>query len=193
MPLVEGFVARRRLPSGALDDLKQIVRERLFVAGRIREYSGQGPLSNWLRVVAVRAAVDLGRKRTEILLGDESGTGRVAALPSPGEPELDFVKATYRDAVARALKQSLGELPSAERNVLHLHFIDGLTLDELAALFHVHRATIARRIAASREAVLDQARRLFSQQAAVAPDEVDSLFALVRSRIDLTLSSFLGR
>ena len=193
LPMVDGFVARQRLPSGALDDLKQQLRERLFVAGRIREYSGQGPLANWLRVVAVRAAIDFSRKRSEALLGAESGTGRVAALAAPGEPELDFIRDTYREAVGRAVKESLGELPSEERNVLRLHFIEGVTLDELAALFHVHRATVARRIAAARESVLVHAKKLFGEQAEVAAPEVESLFELVRGRLDVTLSSFLQR
>jgi RNA polymerase sigma-70 factor (ECF subfamily) len=187
MRRVDDFLTRQRLPPGGLDDIKQQLRERLFVAGRIREYSGQGPLANWLRVVSVRAAVDLGRKRSEALL-DESGPVAVAASD---HPELDYLKETYRSAVARAFKGSLTELPSEQRNILHLHFVDGMTLDELAALFHVHRATIARRIAAAREAVLDEARRLFSREANVAPAEVDSLFALVRSQLDLTLSSLM--
>jgi len=153
---------------------------------------GQGPLANWLRVVSVRAAVDLGRKRTETLLA-AGGPALLDTVAASDHPELDYLKETYRSAVARAFKGSLTDLPSEQRNILHLHFVDGMTLDELAALFHVHRATVARRIADAREAVLDEARRLFSRDANVAPAEVDSLFALVRSQLDLTLSSLLGR
>ncbi len=190
---VDGFVARHRLLPSTLEDLKQQLRERLFANGRIRDYSGQGPLGNWLRVLAVRAVVDLGRKKKETLLGAQSGSGLAGALRAPGEPELDFVKETYRAAVARAFKQSLGDLPSEQRNLLSLHFVDGLTLDELAGLFHIHRATVARRIASARVAVLDEARRRFCAEAGVAPAEADSVFALVRSQLDLTLSSALGR
>jgi len=187
------FVARHRFQAATVEDLAQQLRERLFVAGRVADYTGRGSLAAWIRVIVVRAAVDLQRKRGEALLEDTSGSGAIAALRAPGEPELDFVKETYRAAVGRAVTGSLRALPSEQRNLLRLHFIEGLTLEELAGLFFVHRATIARRLASAREAVLDEARKLLSAEVPGEPAEVESLFRLLSSRIDVTLSSALGK
>lgn len=189
---VGAMLARHHLAPGVLEDLAQGLRERLFVQGHIADYSGRGSLSSWLRVIAVRAAVDLTRKKSEALLPETSGSGPLAGVRAPGELELDYLKDAYRSAVGDALKASLRSLPSEQRNLLRLHFAEGLTLEELAGLFHVHRATVARRLAAARDAVLDDARRRFSAEMKVAPEEVDSLFLLVRSQVDVTLSSALA-
>jgi len=188
---VDDFVARRRMSSEALADLKQSLRERLFVTGRIRDYGGTGALSSWLRVVSLRAAIDLDRKRTELLLGDQSGSDVIARLPGQESPELDFIKETFRSSVERALKGSLGALDSEQRNLLRMHIVDGVTLDQLAALLHVHRATVARRLSAARQAVLDETRRLLCAEVEVGPSEADSLMKLVHSRVEAAFSSFL--
>jgi RNA polymerase sigma-70 factor (ECF subfamily) len=169
------------------------VRERLFVSEpgvrpRIAEYSGRGSLINFVRVVAARLRISKARKRGEILTIDGSGA---AESPSPGsDPELEFIKERYRGEFKRALESALRALDDEARNLLKLHFVDGLTLDQLASLFSVHRATVARRIAAAREEILAGARRLLGERLDADTRELDSLIELVRSRIDLSLPSF---
>jgi RNA polymerase sigma-70 factor (ECF subfamily) len=52
-------------------------------------------------------------------------------------------------------------------------------------MFGVHRATVARWIAAAKQAVLDRTRRLLMQDLQLGRDDVDSLIRLVQSRIEL--------
>jgi len=49
----------------------------------------------------------------------------------------------------------------------------------------VHRATIARWIAAAKQSVLDRTRKRLMHDLRISADEVDSLIRLVHSRIDV--------
>src|SRR5262249_41153536 len=149
------FLARLRPQPAWVEEIRQILREKLFVGAspKILDYSGRGSLSNWLRVVTVRTALNLMSKRNELLDGrgtsfEAQGVGRLGA-----DPELEYIKERYRRAFELALEASVAALSSEQRNLLRLHFIQAVSLDGLAHLFHMHRATIARRIAQARAAI----------------------------------------
>jgi RNA polymerase sigma-70 factor, ECF subfamily len=188
MPLIDRYLLRARAQRPALDELRQRVREKLLVGARkIAEYSGRGTLTKWLEVVALRVAIDLARERRDVLLDDSVDS--IAGATT--DPELDYIKEKYRAQFKQALQQAISALDGEQRNLLRLHFVDGVTLEQLSALFHVHRATVVRRIAAARESILDGARALLARDLAIAGEEVDSLLRLVRSRLDLSLSALL--
>jgi RNA polymerase sigma-70 factor (ECF subfamily) len=176
-------------PAAFVDDVKQLVRQKLFVgaAPKIAEYTGMGELRNWLRVIAVREALTLKRKRVELLADGERSSSGGPSTPASVDPELDFIKQRYRAEFKRAIEQALATLSSEHRNLLRLHFVDGLTLDELSGLFNVHRATVARHIAQAREAIVDESRRLLADRLSIDAGEFDSLIGILRSRIDLSL------
>src|SRR5262249_10490364 len=59
------YLARLRADSQLVADTRQAIRERLFLSdgetgARIARYSGLGALDAWVRVVAVRVAINLG-------------------------------------------------------------------------------------------------------------------------------------
>jgi RNA polymerase sigma-70 factor (ECF subfamily) len=185
---VPGFLRRTRL-SGSVDDVVQAVRERLFVPrpglpARIADYSGRGALESWLRVLTLRTAINMGQRRQETPNDSEP------FAPSQ-DPELDFIKDRYRGAFKDALLAALRQLPAEQQTLLRLHFVEGATLDELARLYQLHRATIARRLATAREAVVDDVRARVNQALKLAPDEFDSFMRLVRSQIDITITGLL--
>jgi len=188
VPLIDKYLRRNRPQPALLDELRQRIREKLLVGARkIADYSGRGTLTKWLEVVSLRTAIDVARERHE-LLSDESSDSVERAT---GDLELDYIKDTYRSQFKEALKIAIQGLDSEQRNMLRLHFVDGVTFEQLAALFHVHRATVVRHVAAARQAILDGARKHIERELQITADEVDSLFRLVRSRIDLSLSAFL--
>ena len=122
---------------------------------RIGEYAGRGPLQAWVRVAAVRAALDLLRA------GGARGGGEVEPEDLAADvvsPEVDYVKERYRPQFKAAFQDALRALDSEQRNVLRLHVVEGLNIDEIGALFKVHRSTVARWIAAARQQVLAGAR-----------------------------------
>jgi RNA polymerase sigma-70 factor (ECF subfamily) len=178
------------------DEVRQAVRERLFVVqpggrARIEDYAGRGSLGGWVRVVAVRLAVDLLRQR-----GKQPPTVEddiLQTLATGADPELRILAERYREEVKAAFRESFAALSAAERNLLRLHHIDGLTIDDLAAMKRVHRSTVARRIARCCEQVAAHTHRVLVERLGIAPSQVDSVMRLVRSQLDLSLDRWLAK
>jgi RNA polymerase sigma-70 factor (ECF subfamily) len=176
-----------------VEDVAQAVLERLLVGvdgspPRIAEYSGRGAIGSFLRVVTVRLALDVRRRRTEEL--SEEAQEREA---TPGEDarvdaEIDLLKRQYAGEFNEAFRAAVGALSGEQRGLLRAHFVEGTTLDQLAAARGVHRATVARWIAAARQEILAGARRQLGERLRVRPAELESLMGLMKSRLDLSLS-----
>jgi RNA polymerase sigma-70 factor (ECF subfamily) len=183
------YLARSRPDGSFVDDVCQSLREKLFVAGslKIKEYSGRGPLGGWVRVLAVRTAIDLRRRRGERLPDLRAET------PSAVHPELGYLAERYRGVVEEAFRQALAALDGEQRTLLRMHFVDAITLDELARLRKLHRATIARHLAAARRTILDEIRRQLRERLAVSTDEIASLIRLVRSKLEISVVKLLAQ
>jgi len=74
-----------------------------------------------------------------------------------------------------------------------MHFVDAVTLDELARLRNVHRATVARHLVAARKTILDEIRRQLHERLAISSDEFVSLIRLVRSRLQISVAQLLAQ
>jgi RNA polymerase sigma-70 factor, ECF subfamily len=181
---LDAHVRRYDASPAFADEVRQILRERFFVwaAGeppRIAGYSGLGALGAWVRVAAVRVALRLSQKERARPAIDEA----IGA-----DPELDYLRTRYQPAFARALADALALLDTEERNLLRLYFAEGLTIDGLAPLFQIHRATAARRLTDARERLMAGTRAQLKQALGVSGRELDSLIGLVQSRIEINLS-----
>jgi RNA polymerase sigma-70 factor (ECF subfamily) len=175
-----------------LDAVLATLRERLLTGAadrppRIRGYRGRGELRSWLKVALVRDATralqrELGRTPVDEL--DQ--------LMDPGpDLELAAMKDGYRLAFGVAFASALGELGARDRNVLRYHLVEGLSIDEIGALFRVHRSTAARWLVAIREGLVDATRRALMRQLALGPADVDSVLRMIRSRLDASLATGL--
>ena len=192
--VIDRAVSRFARTSEKKDELKQLLRERLFVAApggrpKIASCTGQGFLENWLRVAAVRAFVNAGRRvRPDAPSAEESFGG----MESPaGDVEVGFLKAHYRGAFRRAFARAIESLSPGDRLVLRLTVREGLTCDELAASLGVHRATAARRAARARQTLIDATRAELAESLRVDAAELTSVLELVESNLDLSLSRLL--
>ncbi len=190
------FLARMRPSAELVDEVRQTLREKLFVGrdgapGRIVEYDGKGALASWVRVVAVRTAIDLTRQRGGVIEATESRAEAPNPASSRRDPEMAYIKRGYRQAFDEAFRTAVSRLDADQRQLLHGHFVEGLTLDELAAKLGVHRATIARRIATGREAIAEEARRLLGDKLGATKAEIESIVALMRSRLEVSLVDVL--
>ncbi|MGN6104729.1 MAG: sigma-70 family RNA polymerase sigma factor [Kofleriaceae bacterium] len=196
-PDLDAVLARFRRLAVTPDELRQTLRIKLFVAPegrapRIADYSGFGFLQNWLRVTALRALVDVARsekaRRLEELLADDDLMG----LPALG-PDLG-AKVT-RDEVGKAIKQAFARavagLAPRQRNFLRHAHVDQLTLDQIAALYRIHRATVARTLAQARAELVTATRSELAELLGVSPESLDSVVRDADSRIDLSLSRVL--
>jgi RNA polymerase sigma-70 factor (ECF subfamily) len=190
---VGAFLAAMRPAPAFVDEVRQVIREKLFVgrgdaAPKITEYDGRGALASWVRVVALRVALDLQRQAPVAAdSGRESGDAGAGA----GDPEVDYLKQRYRQVFNDAFRGAVAELGADSRELLRLHFVDGLTLHQLALKLGVHRATVARRLAAGRQAVADAARRRLRAALGATEAELESLAGMMRSQIDLSLPVLL--
>jgi RNA polymerase sigma-70 factor (ECF subfamily) len=152
---------------------------------QIAGYSGRGTLTSWLRTIAVRTARRmLGTEQSHATTDDDE----IAELPSAvRDPELELLRVRYRDSVRAAFAAAFAGLETRERNVLRQYHIDGLTIDQLAALYRVNRATTARWVAGARLAVVKATREQLVSTAGVPAHEVDSVIRLVRSQLELSV------
>jgi RNA polymerase sigma-70 factor (ECF subfamily) len=188
---VAAYLAGMRPTAAFLDEVRQVLREKLFVGKeggvpKIAEYDGRGALESWVRVIALRTAIDLKRRSKT-----RDGASGEADQHATGDPEVDYVKRRYRRAFNDAFARAVTALSSSQREILRLHFVDGLTLDQLAVELGVHRATVARRVAAARTAAIDEARRLLREALGATDAELASLARLMQSQLDLSLPRLL--
>ena len=181
-------LAGMKLPAATVDDIRAAVRDKLLLADggppRILDYAGRGRLRGLVQVTATRMAIDRKRlddREAELPAGRE--------LAASADVALSLIKAQYRSAFRDSFQHALGAASRRDRNLLRLHFLGGVTLEQLAQMYNVHRATIVRWLAAAREAVFTATRAQLSHMPA---DELDELFDLVASRVELSVDRLLA-
>lgn len=193
MAQVPTHVARIDRSPAFADEVKAQLREKLFVARdgappKIAHYSGRGPLGGWLRVTAIRTAQNLLRGR-----GASAGDGRAIERPASDkiDPEGEYFKRRHEQLFREVVEAVLSRVPRDESALLRLHFVDGLTVRAIGKLYRVNASTITRRIAQTRERIIEETRARLRKELAVDDRELDSLMLLMESRVDLTLSRVL--
>jgi RNA polymerase sigma-70 factor, ECF subfamily len=170
-------------------EVKQDIRRRVLLGDgkppEIVEFSGRGDLRGWVRVMAVRQALRRKqRARREVPIDEDELLQQLAV---GGDPELDHAKQMYRQEFKRAFDEVLRALPAQTKTLLCQHHVDGLTIDELARLYRVHRSTAARLLARARGLVLEGTRARLKSQLGVASQDLDSILRLIRSQIEISL------
>jgi len=190
-PLIANHLRRRGIVADTIADVMQTLRARLFVGDgdgpAIARYEGRGPLRGWVLVAALREAVRTRqRDAREPAVDDDALVALADRSAASSQPALD--KERYRDAFRAAFRSALAELAPRDRNLLRMHVIDGLTIDQIGALQGVHRATAARWIERAREAISRSVRRDLMRQLGADPFETEELLQWVQSRIELSLS-----
>jgi RNA polymerase sigma-70 factor (ECF subfamily) len=186
---VDVFVARIDASPQFGELVRHELRDRLLTAApgtlpRIARYSARGPLGAWVRMAAVRLAIDLKRANNPVLLADR--------LPDVGDtknPEVQLIKSRYAAEYQRALAQAWQTVSVRERTVLRLHYVAGRTIDEIGASYQVHRATAARWIVSAREHVLDEMLRLLSARLQLTKAEFHSIARLVGKLLHVSLGA----
>ena len=192
---IDAALKHMALGTAQKDDVAQAVRERLLVKkgdapARIGDYSGRGPLAGWVRVAATRVALSMLRRKDPAASAvPPDALADVAA--SLDDPELEHVRARHRGDFKAAFQDALRSLTAHDRTVLRLYLVDQLNIDRIGALYGVHRATVARWIARSRDTVRDETKQLLCARLHVEGAELESLVRVVQSQLDLSMSRIL--
>src|SRR5262249_28465795 len=108
------------------------------------------------------------------------------------DPELAYLKARYAPLLSEAFAKTIASLPVKQRTVLRMYFVEGLTTDAIARIHRVDGSTVVRWIARARSTILEDACRLVTERLDIPPSELESLFEIVRSQIDMTLERVLA-
>ncbi len=185
----------RRIDGSAnfINDVMAEVRVKLVVGqtGKppaLTRYVGYGPLRSFAMVVAMREAMDRKRSSGKEVSADEL----LLSMPFLGKsPETVQLKQQLRGPFATAFKHALAELSPRERNILRLHFAEGVTADAIGKVYRVHRSTIHRWLDAARERVVAETRRHLMDELKLGRDALDNIMHEVAESVELTLTTFL--
>lgn len=195
------LLGRFRLSEAELRDLLQELRLRLLVGTpaeteqggiaepRLLEYRGTGPLGAWLRAAAVRLVLSnfraTTRRREDELVTDD-------VLGTTDDAELTLAKQTYRAPLEEAFRTALRELASRDRTVLRMYLLDGRNIEEIGAVFRVHRATIARWISDARASLGKRTQAILTANFDTNTEEFRSITRLCYSQMDVSLHTLLA-
>jgi RNA polymerase sigma-70 factor, ECF subfamily len=185
-------VGRIALSADQADELRQQLRVTLLLGTqpKIGTFRGQGPLGAWVQVCAVRLALKLGAAQDRMASPDASLLEGLVSHDA--DQELLAAKSQYRDAFQSALEECFTSLPDRQKTLLRMHFLEGMSIDEMGQVFHVHRATIARWLVAIRREVLDQLCTKMSMNLRTSSSEFRGMVRLVRSDVRISLHRILG-
>jgi RNA polymerase sigma-70 factor (ECF subfamily) len=174
------------------DDVGQVLREKLLLSDppAIGTYAGRASLRTWLQMAALRAAMNMRRRRE-----DDAGA-RVALTSScsttAADADLAYLRARYREHFAAALRDAVARLPEKDRRMLHLHLVERTSHEKLAATHGVSASTIARWLAATRDRLAIDTKETLRARLPMTSPEYDALALLVRSDLDVSLPGLLG-
>lgn len=194
LPKVDHTLATLRIRDGTADELRQQILTQLLVGDEARgpklaRYGGRGDLEGWLRVVTLREAT---AHREKTSREQRLDTGDLEALPGPLlDQELAYLEGAYRTEFKAAFQAALAGLESRERNVLRYQVLEGLTAEQIAALYRVHRVTVARWIGQIRAKLLAATRAGLKTRLGMKDSELDSVMRLVRSNLEVSLERVL--
>lgn len=185
---IDAAFRRLGLDASTADEAHQRLRERLFMGDaprrpKILAYSGTGPLAGWVRSTAVRTALNLlALAKHEIPIEDEM----LAALAGVGgvDAEAEVLLRVHKQELKATLRATFLGLDRRDRALLRYAFVERLSVDEIGAVFGVHRATAARWVVKAHEALL---RRLRAELGDARRRELESTIRLLRSKVDLSL------
>jgi len=186
------FVSRIDSARAFADDARQRVCELLLNASppKLTRYSGMGSLLGWLRVVAIRAALDIKRGNDDQPVIAESDLAEHMAH-QPRDPEIDLIKNRFHDVFEEAMVAGVAQLTARQRAVLRLYLVSQMNIDRIGKIYGVHRSTVARWVSSAQKTVLTGARAHLRDRHRLDTADLHSLGRLVRSELHVSISRLL--
>ncbi len=186
---------RMQIPTSIGSEILQDLRCRLVeMSGPAfsgRAYCGRGTLGGWLFIAAVRSAERQAARMRNELHSEDNGIEALERQMPAIDPELDHLIHSYKSVFESALRAGLAALSSRERNLLRYHFVEQLSIDRLAEIYGVHRATAARWILRVQCRLSRETRSRFVAQIPLGEHSMPRLLGYIRSRLELGLSRLL--
>jgi RNA polymerase sigma-70 factor (ECF subfamily) len=191
---VPAYVSRLALGQDVLDDLRQRLRIRVLFdrPPRIGTYAGLGPLDGWVRLTAVRLALDL--LETQKSLPCPIDPVVITSGLKGAEPCFDVARARYGPLFQTVLQEALEGLGDRDKALLRFHFVEQLNIEEIGRIYRIHRATAARWLLDIRRRLLAAVQHRLSLEVRITTSsEFRSLLDVVRDDLHLSISRILGQ
>jgi RNA polymerase sigma-70 factor, ECF subfamily len=192
---VDAHVARIDASAAFADEVRQDLAAKLLMAApgarpKLDDYAGSAPLSAWVRVAAIRTALNL--RRGKAFSAEVADDRAVAEHAASADVEIEHIRQRYRVPFETAIGKALGNLSTRDRTLLRLRLVEGMEVEAIATMYGVHRTTVTRWIGACQDRLLVETRRLLRDDFGLAIAEIDSLAGLVRSQLHLSLARLLA-
>lgn len=187
-------VARRLGVRRDVDDVVQRLVVAIVVGTgdappKIASYRGQGSLSAWVRAVSTRFMIDQRRRVSaapQLASVDSAALARSAGL-------VDAVNhARHGEAARAAVEVGFARLTPRARNLLRQASYHGLGVDELGALYRVHRATAARWLQRARQDLHAYATEDLVSRTGIDAAEAHAILAAMQTGGAFSLPSMLS-
>lgn len=188
---VNRVLARLGLSAADAEDVKQEVRTKLLLGDspKLAQFAGTGPLAHWVASVAGREGLGLMRKRKPL---DPIGDDDDLLVDTSDDPQLIALKDQHSSDFKRAFQAAVAELPPRDRGVLRAMILEDRTINEIAAVYGVHRVTASRWVSEIRHALLSRTRANLRQHLSLDESGVDSAIRLIDTNLELSLYRLLG-
>jgi RNA polymerase sigma-70 factor (ECF subfamily) len=157
-------------------------------------YGGHGPLKHFVMVAAMRTLIDWQRARKAHAAIDDPWLELAIQVASDERgPRERSDWSQLRPHLSAALEGAVASLPLRQRNVLRLHYLEGVSADALGRMFGVHRATTTRWLADARAHVFAHVQRHLRAQLEVGASTLEAINHDLAEGIELSLPGFLAR
>ena len=155
---------------------------------RLLAYAGRGDLKSWVRVAATRVLINSKRGARHESLDDDL---RLSEHSEVEDVEVSRLKQAYKLEFHECFREALATLSARARNLLRQHYIDGLTMEQVGALYRVHRITVHRWIDSAREDLALATRERMAKRLRLEGPEVESILRLIHSQMGNSLRAFM--
>ena len=191
--IIERALVASPIPAADRADVAQQILERMLVATvdrmpRIESYQARGTLAAWVRVITAREIARRWAVKRRDIPDPEPVLSRQLASDNT---ELERLQRLYGQEFKRAIETAVEGLDARSRLVLRQYAVDGLGIDQLAALHGIHRATAARWIATARDVVLAETQRALTSRVTLNASELESVIRILRSQLDVSIFRLL--
>lgn len=158
-------------------DAEDVVQETLLKGlTHISKFRGDSQLSTWLvRIGLNEAIMTLRKRRRDVPLDAEAGpTGKVEESPTAFQNRKSEADSRIaRTEVGGLLNKALRRLPARARQVLHLRYLEGYSIEETASRLHLSRGSVKAYACRSRARLRKELRRLLKPRS-FAPSQQQS-------------------
>jgi RNA polymerase sigma-70 factor (ECF subfamily) len=164
----------------------------LFLASPpgLRGYAGYGDLRSWLRAAVLHALLNVATRETREQPTEDQFFD--AVVDAGSNAEAAYLKSTCRTEFEGAFRAAIEKLTDRQRSLLRYAFTDGLNVDQIGAVFRVHRATAARWVAQARTALVDETRTELMTRLRISMLDADSIMRAALSQVSSSLLARFG-